>query len=93
MSSTTYRLMPPYGRFSVQDYQWKKPVEGLKVDIPMSRTDYVEVFVDGRLLKENLHYERVVEPTIRGILWLDSFDCPTDSWAILKVFKTNDKNL
>jgi len=91
MTLRLYRLMRPYGRFSIEDYTWTKPVEGLRVSLPMTYQDYIELYVDGYLLKEDVHYTRVIETEARGVLWTDKFVCPADSWAIIKIYKCDVK--
>lgn len=91
MTKRKYRLFPPYGKMSVQEVQWNEHVEGILISLPMAESDYIEIFVNGKLLREDLHYERVIEADAKGILWLPKFKCPKEGWSIVKIYKKAGK--
>lgn len=84
MTLPVQRLMPSKTELRVQEFDWKEPVDGLNVSLKMSNIEYVEVFVDGKLLKEGLHFIRVFENGQIAILFVKPV--PSDSWAILKIY-------
>jgi hypothetical protein len=84
MTKQIHRLMPSKTELRVQEFDWTEPVDGLMVALKMTQVEYIEVFVDGKLLKEDKHYVRVFEGGKAVILFEEPV--PANSWAILKIY-------
>ena len=79
------RLMPIRTRVLIEQFTWQERVEGVLVALKFSQFDYLELLVNGRVMQENVDYERVIETDARGILFKRA--STIKGWAVLKVYK------
>jgi hypothetical protein len=85
MAKALPRLMPARTKVLIEQFSWKRRVEGVLVTIKFAMHDYIEFMVNGKVLQEGKDYERVIEDGARGIL----FKKPSTitGYAVLKVYK------
>ena len=81
MSVPIPRLMAR-SKIFVEKFSWK---ERLLPTLKFDAHDHLDVIVNGKMLCEDIDYERVIESEKRGIL----FKKPSTitGWALLKVYK------
>jgi hypothetical protein len=85
MTTPVHRLLPKKVDISIDEFSWTDRIDGVLCAVNFTALDYLELIVNGRVLREGVDYERVLEKGQRGITFLKP--STIKGWAILKVYR------